>query len=528
MRKAATLFGLAAASLALAGLLSCSRHSSGDAATGPAAQPAGPAIKVRPAQFAGPGMFYPGDAAELRRTVDDLLKGAKTADLKGDLLALMAPHAGYKYCGHVGASAYAALKGRKYDTVIILGPSHGAEVQGGALSGAEAWETPLGQVRLDRDLCKALEGEGGLHVDDDAHAHEHCIEVQLPFLQTVLGDFALVPIIMSDFSQQTCTGIAQVLAATIEANKDKRVLLVASSDMSHYPSHSLAATVDKETLAAIQTLDPQKVLENEERVLLQYPRTVECALCGLGPVATVMAAAKALGADSVTVIEYQNSGDVEEGTRNRSVGYGAVALCRTGTGVRPTAPANPTEQAVGELNPTQQRKLLKLARDSLQKFLTTGHILAIEGTEERLLQPQGCFVTLKREGQLRGCIGHYGADRPLADNVQEMALAAAVQDPRFQPVAPDELDKISIEISVLSPLRKVHSPDEVQVGKHGVIVRQGDQQGVFLPQVATEMGWDRETFLTRLCSEKAGLPPDAWKHGASLWVFTAQVFSEKE
>ncbi|MFQ6131652.1 MAG: AmmeMemoRadiSam system protein B [Armatimonadota bacterium] len=523
MRKAATLFGLAAAGLALVGLLSCSRHSSGDPAVpgGPGGAPAA----VRPAAVAG--QFYRGDARELRAHVDELLEGAKPADVKGELVALIVPHAGHEYSGHVAASAYAVLKGREYDTVIIVGPSHHVGVEGGALSGAQEWETPLGRVPLDRALCDVLDGEGGLHVAEPAHASEHSIEVQLPFLQTVLGEFALVPIVMSEFAEDVCASIAQVLAATIEGSPDKRILLVASSDLSHYPSQSLATKVDQETLAAIQTLDPRKVLDNEERALVLYPRTVSCALCGLGPVVTVMGAAKALGADSATVIEYQNSGDVDPDTRARCVGYGAVALCRAGGGTRPVA-VEPAATGWVELDRAQQGKLLKLARDTLATFVTTGRVVTINEDDERLLKPAGCFVTLKREGALRGCIGHMATDRPLADNVQEMTLAAAFQDPRFRPVKPDELDHITIEISVLSPLRKAARPEEVEVGKHGVVVQQGRRQGVFLPQVATENGWDRETFLTKLCEEKAGLPADAWKKDANLWLFTAQVFAEKE
>lgn len=528
MRRAATLISLVAGGLVLLGLLSCSRETTGNPEAAAADRPPGQPTKVRPAAVAGPQGFYPGDAAELRARVDELLAGAERADIQGDLIALIAPHAGYDFSGHVAASTYAALQGREYDTVIIVGPSHSFPVEGGALSSAEAWETPLGRVPVDRELCSALDGEGGLHVSDLPHAEEHSIEVQLPFLQMVLGDFALVPIVMSESSEEVYAPIAQVLAAAIESHPDKRILLVVSSDFSHYPARSLATKVDQQTLAVIQTLDPQKVLANEEQALIYYPRTVACTLCGLGAVVAVMGAAKALGADTATIMAYQNSGDVDERTRTRSVGYGAVALCRAGSATRPPTTGSAERPAPVELNVQQQRKLLKLARDSLHAFATSGRVLTIEESDEVLLKPAGCFVTLKREGELRGCIGHMAPDRPLVDNVQEMTLAAAFQDPRFRSVQADELDKIVIEISVLSPLRKVARPEEVEVGKHGVVVQQGHQQGVFLPQVATENGWDRETFLTRLCTEKAGLPADAWKQDAALWVFTAQVFAEKE
>ncbi len=179
-----------------------------------------------------------------------------------------------------------------------------------------------------------------------------------------------------------------------------------------------------------------------------------------------------------------------------------------------------------ELTREQQQVLLKLARDTIEQWVTSRTLPELPDDAPIFREPRAVFVTLHQHGQLRGCIGTLEAREPLAAAVRSSAVSAATQDPRFPPVSPDELSNLEIEVSVLSPLRKVESADEIVVGKHGVMVAQGIRRGVFLPQVAPEQGWDRETMLNFLCAHKAGLPADAWRRGAELYVFTTQVFSE--
>ncbi len=182
----------------------------------------------------------------------------------------------------------------------------------------------------------------------------------------------------------------------------------------------------------------------------------------------------------------------------------------------------------GELNTQQQRVLLDLARRTIEQYVTDRSVPELPEGDPAFSAERAVFVTLHKDGQLRGCIGGLEAQHPLAEAVRSSAVSAATQDPRFPPVSPDELDDIEIEVSVLSPLEKVESPDEIVVGLHGVMVSDGMRRGVFLPQVAPEQGWDRETMLSYLCAHKAGLPADAWKAGADLYVFTTQVFSEED
>jgi AmmeMemoRadiSam system protein A len=230
-------------------------------------------------------------------------------------------------------------------------------------------------------------------------------------------------------------------------------------------------------------------------------------------------AARLLGADQAKVLDYANSGDVAGSPRNRVVGYSAVAIYRS------RASQKAASAQAGQLNAAQQQRLLTLARSALQRYLTTGERLEVRESDPALLRPAATFVTLRVRGQLRGCIGTTEPQAPLCQAVRDNAIAAGCYDPRFRPVARAELNDLEIEISVLSPLRKVRSADEIRLPQHGVVVMAGSRRGVFLPQVATETGWSREEFLNHLCADKAGLSPDAWRRGASLYVFTVQAFS---
>ncbi len=483
---------------------------------------------------AGPVGYYPDDPGVLRPMCRRFVEAAEIPELPGRIVGLMAPHAGYRFSGAVAGAAYAALRGQPCDTVILVGPSHGSPVDGAALSAAKAWRTPLGLVPVDAELTESLARNDGIHTSDLPHLKEHSLEAQLPFLQVVLSDsasreqagFRIAAAVMSDFSAENCDRIGAAIATAVAARPEKHVLLVASSDMSHYPPYETANRVDRATLAAIESLDPARVLVNEEERVAEDPARVACALCGLGPVAVVMQAARALGADKAVVLDYANSGDVPIGDRTGCVGYGAVAFCEADA--TPASEPGQGGQAdeAASLTAEQQRVLLRLARDTIRAFLEKGDRLPAKSDDEALNRVQGCFVTLEKDGDLRGCIGAIVARKPLVENVRDMAIAAATEDRRFPPVKADELGEIEIEVSVLSPLRRVDDASDIVVGRHGVVVKQEHRQGVFLPQVAVENGWDRDTMLTVLCAEKAGLPPDAWRRGAELYVFTTQAFGE--
>lgn len=487
------------------------------------------AAAPKPASVRHPAVarqFYPDDPAQLTQMVDGWLHAATAPTKAGHVMALVVPHAGYEYCGKVAAQAYRLLKGKTVSTVVIVGPSHHVRCDGAALCSAQAWETPLGTVPADVELIAALSKREGFAISDPAHEPEHCIEVQLPFLQRTLGQFKLVGVLMTDFSRGNCGRIAKGLAQSL---RGRNAVLIASSDMSHYPSYDDACKSDRAMLDAIRTFDPDKVLAKDAELTAKQTPGLACTMCGLGPVAAVMEAAKALGADQVEVLGYANSGDAMPQGRDRVVGYGAVAMYGKENAIMNDKSADKTtESDEGELNTDQQRKLLRLARRTIEEYVRTGKAPQVTESDPALSQPRGVFVTLRHGEMLRGCIGDLEGREPLYLNVRDKAIASAVNDFRFEPVRPDEVKDLSIEISVLSPMRRVSDPSEIVAGKHGVLVCQGPRSGVYLPQVATEQGWTRDQMLTHLCQYKAGLSPDAWRRGAELYCFTAQVFGEKD
>jgi AmmeMemoRadiSam system protein B/AmmeMemoRadiSam system protein A len=459
------------------------------------------------------GTFYPSRSAQLRSAVRTYLEEAQIPRPVGDLVALIVPHAGYSYSGRVAGHAYRSLQGGSYDTVAIVGPSHRVRLEGAALSGLDEWFTPLGRVSVDGVAAQAItKSYPGARVNDAAHDPEHSIEVQLPFLQEVLGDFRLLPILMADFSQENCASLARALA---ELAEDRRVLLVASSDMSHYPAYDDAVRVDKETLRAIQTTDAGEVAATTKKLMAQGVPGLSTCLCGEGPVKTVLMAAEILGADKVQVLKYANSGDALAGPRGGVVGYCAVALYRSGSS---------TSGRGEDLNEEQGQQLLILARRAIEEYVAAGRRIAIKDLDPVLLRPAAAFVTLKKDGKLRGCMGSLEPSQPLAETVRDRAIMAASRDFRFSRVRAEELPYLDMEVSVLSPLRRVASPEDIDIARHGVVVVQGSLSGVYLPQVAEEKGWSRDVLLSHLCREKAGLPADAWQKGAALYVFTVQSF----
>ena len=267
------------------------------------------------------------------------------APAQGRIVAAIVPHAGYVYSGPVAAHAYAALKGSHFDTVVVIGPSHRSRFAGGCLPAASSWATPLGRVSVDTQLRDALAvGDGTFFVDDEPHAEEHSLEVQIPFLQTVLEDFRLLPVLVGSDGEANLESISSGLAAAL---KDRKALLVASTDLAHYPAYEAARTTDTKTLELIAQWDMEGLISRERKVADLGVPELHCALCGLGPVAITMEAARRLGANTVGVLKYANSGDAPGGDKSRCVGYGAVVL-REVQGATGPKVKSPDPQASGQ------------------------------------------------------------------------------------------------------------------------------------------------------------------------------------
>lgn len=510
------------AALGLVVLSACSSSGTSETARKEVAQVRRPAVA---------GAFYPGGASELGRVVDAFLKNADApeADVRGQVIGLISPHAGYAYSGQIAAYSYSAVKGGHYDLVILIGPSHRAPVRAAAVYTSGSFGTPLGAVPVDEAVAQAVVDLGDDFAEDPgAHATEHSLEVQLPFLQRVLEGFKIVPIITRDLPPDQCEDMGRALAGCVEGRK---VLFVASSDLSHYPAYSDANRVDRETVESWKTMDLKTIYAKEEEAMLRPSRNLACTMCGSAAIMITMAASKALGADAVAVLKYANSGDTG-GDTTSVVGYAAAAVYKSSAGgkqPREAKAGRPAEaEKDGTLTRADRKKLLSVARVSIDAALRKRPMPDFKITESSLTGHQGAFVTLHRNGELRGCIGRFTADEPLYRVVSQMAVAAATQDHRFMPVTLPEMEKIDIEISVLSPLTKMGDISELELGKHGIYVMKGARGGCFLPQVADETGWSKEEFLRHCCLEKAGLEADAWKGDADVFLFTAEVFSERD
>ncbi len=454
------------------------------------------------------GTFYLADEQALSSQINGFLSNVPEAEKRPTILIL--PHAGHQYSGQVAAYGVKQLTNSGIKKVIILGASHQTPFEGVAVYEKGFWQTPLGQVEIEANLAlKIINANKLFFADEKYHQKEHSLEVEIPFLQKVLANFKIVPILMGDKDEETINALVEILAGEL----DSQTVLIISSDLSHYPVYEEANRVDVRTINAILTGDIQEFDKAiAESMNANIPDLVTCA-CGEGPIKVGLELAKRLEIDDIRLLKYANSGDVT-GEKERIVGYGAIGFYQ--------------ERIGDELNHEEQKELLTIARHTLEDYIIDRKIPEFEIVHPFLNRPLGAFVTLRKNGQLRGCIGQFEPDIPLWQVVRQKTIDAAVNDARFQPVVFDELDEIKIEISVLSPQRRVSDWQEIELGKDGVVIKKGLRGGVFLPQVATENNWDLDKFMGELCSQKAGLPWDCWKKSdIELYVFTAQVFEEE-
>ncbi|MBI5573186.1 MAG: AmmeMemoRadiSam system protein B [Elusimicrobia bacterium] len=471
------------------------------------------------------GQFYPSDKKELTKIIDEFLSKTKKQNLNGKIIGLISPHAGYVFSGQTAAWSYKQIEGEKVDTVILIGSSHNYPVKGAALWTGGNFSTPLGEVEIDEQFTKELLLSKIFQSNNNVHTPEHSLEVQLPFLQKILKNFQIVAILINE--EQSYKNAAGIIAKTISTSK-KSVLLVASTDMTHYPTKKNAELVDKDILKTIERFNPSDLIQADGKWLSKGITELHCTLCGLPAVLTVMETSKILGADKSAIINYSNSAGSPYGDEGRVVGYGAVAFVKTSPKSEVRSPK--LEEKEFALVKESQKELLTIARNSIDVYLTTGKIPKFTTTNPELLNNGAVFVTLEKNHNLRGCIGTTEARMPIYEAVTQLAIAAAVEDHRFPPVTKNELKDIKIEISVLSPLKKISSSDEIVEGKHGVVVRKGFRSGLFLPQVWEHPELSKKVaFLSELCRQKAGLEPDAWKKGgADLYTFTVFAFEEEQ
>ena len=465
---------------------------------------------IRPATQAN--RFYTGDAKELSEEVDSFLALHRGETVYNNVAALIVPHAGYYYSGNVAATAYMSMpKDKPYKRIFLLGPSHHEWLDGASVNTeADYYATPLGHVKVDHETALRLtDSDSVFSYQPKAHDREHCLEVQLPFLQRRFGENvmpSIVPIIISTNDYQKLKRIANVLKPYFTEEN----LFVISSDFSHYPSYEDACEVDAKTGKAIETGNVEQFIAVLEENSRSGKRNLATSACGELAIVTLM-----LMMDSTYEVKhllYQNSGDVDNQEHNRVVGYHAFAILR-----------GASQEFV--LSDEEKKILKEIAFTSIKDSLAGKPVAQpILNAQYPVLNSKcGAFVSLHKQGRLRGCIGHFGEDVPLHEIVAEMARAAAFEDPRFMPVTMDELKDIDIEISVLTPMRRIQSLDEFELHRHGIYIRRGYRSGTFLPQVADEVNWTKEEFVSHCAQDKAGIGWDGWRD-AELYVYEAIVF----
>ena len=463
------------------------------------------------------GSFYEADPDKLLKEVNGYLK--KGAAPAGALKGVLVPHAGYCFSGAAAGRALAALKDAEIDTLVIMATGHTMPLRRGALTDAEAFATPLGPVGVDVEFCAELLLEKDLfELSPRAHAGEHAVEVQLPFLRALKGDkVKIVPLLFNSDDEALLEAAGRAVG---RAMKGRRALFCVSSDLSHYPPGDLAERSDLSALLALRQAMRNGAPSYFGLACGLLARAagpgLDTVACGQAAMTAGAACALELGGNDFETALYTHSGKVS-GDDSRVVGYGAGFY---------TA-ASPRPAGALELSPAMKKELLAMARGAIKSSLRgAGPQTGCLAVRPEFNHPAAVFVTLTSGGELRGCIGSLEARGTLSDMVRGYACAAAFEDPRFAPVTAAELEKLKVEISVLSPLERVAGADDIKEGLHGVYVKSGRRSGTYLPQV-----WEhfkkKEDFLSSLCLEKAGLASDAWKEKSTvLYRYTVDHFEE--
>lgn len=469
------------------------------------------------------GQFYPGRTEDLQTEINRCLRGAAGSEDAAPVRALIAPHAGYTYSGPTAGKAYARLKERTdIRRVVVLAPTHRVAMRGISVGNYTAYQTPLGSIPVDTAACERLvEAHDLITTREDAHALEHSLEVQLPFLQTVLADWKLVPVVCGQLDPHQVRAIARHLRDQLWGAD---TLWVVSSDFTHFGRSFGYAPFQKDVPERIKELDGgaiDAILAREPDTFLDYIEKTGATICGRMPIAILLAA---LQRDTenwqVELVEYTTSGKMT-GDYRHSVSYASLAFTHS-------AGSQADSDARDMLTEADKVALLKLARKAVETgFERSPAPLSTRDLSAKLKEDGACFVSLHKGGRLCGCIGYLKAVEPLCENIIRNARGAAFHDPRFRPLQEKELPEIDIEISVLTKPVPIDGPDDFVVGKHGIILEKGHARAVFLPQVAPEQGWDRETTLDHLAM-KAGLRSNEWRRGAKFKVFEAIVFGEKQ
>jgi len=471
--------------------------------------------------------WYTAQPQALSRQIEELFQETQVKPIK-DVIALILPHAGYRYSGLVAAKGLKTTD-KKYKRIVVIGPSHRVPMEEIlSVPRATHYETPLGEVPLDVELIDKLLKYSVFRNVPQAHEYgpngqEHSVQIELPLLQHDRTDFRFVPIVAGQCSLETITQAGRILRSLV----DNDTLVIVSSDFVHYGPNYGYMPFDRDKRGQIKKLDMgayEHIARLDGKGFLDYKRETGATICGYVPVAVLLAM---LSKPTETqLVEYITSGEIG-GDFTNSVSYLSVAFSGTWGDYLQAEPHTNSSELAQE----DRQRLLTLARKTMDFCLEKQRVPQASelgvAISEAMRCPRAAFVTLKKDHTLRGCIGDIFPQKPLYKSVIENAINACFNDRRFPQVSKDECKDITIEISALTAPEPVASADEIRIGTDGVVLNKNNRSAVFLPQVAPEQGWDLDQTLTQL-SLKAQLPPDAWKQGASFLVFQADVFGESE
>lgn len=481
------------------------------------------------------GRFYPGNETVLKDQINTFFNNVPSQAQKGRPLAIISPHAGYQYSGQVAAYGYKAIKDYEFDRVIVLAFKHNVgpkRIRGVSILNAKHFKTPLGLIDVDQDACNQLLKASKLFgIYEGAFKDEHSLETQLPFLQMSVSNFKLIPLMVCFLIQDDFDQIANAIKPLIT----DKTLIVVSSDFTHYGANYGYFPFKNDVEKNIRKYDYglfEKILSKDFEGLRMYRQYTGITACGIFPMAVLL---KILPGDvQGEILNYDTSGR-QLNDFSSSVSYASIIFTKTSeskSGQYIPKDDTPDNNPSFGLSSKEKMVLLSLARNTLEAYTKTGAPPKFNQAEHaltpRLTDKYGVFVTLKKHGELRGCIGYITPRTPLLQAVIENTINSSANDHRFSPVEAKEVSDITIEISVLSQTKKINGPNEFIVGKEGIVIRKGPASAVFLPQVAIEQGWDRTETLCQLC-RKAGLSPGAWKdEDMEFYVFSADVFHEGE
>jgi MEMO1 family protein len=473
------------------------------------------------------GRFYPADQDSLSHDVCSYLNNARIEPASEPVMALLSPHAGYVFSGSCAGYAFKYAQNQHPDTVLIVGLSHHG-VKDACVFDGDAYHTPLGFIPVDKPLVNDLLCQSPIYADSAPFVTEHSIEVNLPFVQTVFPDAQVVSILITHTDEDLCRRVGHKIADVIQRNPDKSILLVVSSDLSHYPSYDHACQVDQAFLNSLESLDVDTIYRDLHSLSAEPFPNLHCVMCGSAAMMTIVEAANKIGNVQGKTLYYCNSGDSPHGDHDRVVGYGAFAIIRSGS---KNESIDHKEEEAPMFSQEDQRELLVLARDSIHAKLC-GQAMNRQSSNPAFQIERGLFVTLHNNGELRGCLGRFeGGGLHVDQLVCDLAVQSAQYDSRFAPVTLEELPHIDIQISVLTPLQQVKDVREIIIGRHGLQIKgrtAGGRlaSGTLLPQVASERNWDVNTFLESTCT-KAGLPPHAWKEqDTQIYKYGAEIFGD--